>query len=84
MRRNHDGWWKVFGVLGFLIGIGMAIFSYLLYRKNQQYRDALISVSDQFPDEGQQARRAAWQSHHAPANQKTTEERLETQRIKEE
>ncbi len=84
MKRNHDGWWKLFGALGFLVGIGMAVLSYFLYQKNRRYRDALIAVSDQLPNDGPEVRRAEWQSHYAPANQKTTEERLETQRIKEE
>jgi len=84
MKRNYDGWWKLFGALGFLFGIAMTVLSWVLYQKNRRYRDALIAVSDQLPDDGPEARRAEWQSNYAPANQKTTEERLETQRIKEE
>ncbi len=84
-NRNHDGWWKVFGILGMLLGLVMTAAMFLLREKNKKYRDALIAMSDQFPEtEDAATRRAAWQSSHAPANRVTVEERLENQRVEEE
>ncbi len=84
MRRNNDGWWKAFGVLGVMIGIGMTMVSFLLYQKNRKYRDALILASEHIPDDSREARRAEWQSHYAPVNQRTTEEKLDDRRMVEE
>ena len=83
--RGNDGWWKVFGVLGFLFGILMTVFAFCQYQKNQKYRDALIALSDQLSEEETaKTRRTAWRSSQSPANRTTVEERLETQRIDEE
>ena len=80
--------WKVFGVLGLLFGAVMALVSLCLKQKNDEYRDALIDLSERFPGEEDAepdttARREDWQSAHAPSNRKTVEERLADQRIQE-
>lgn len=84
-EKKNDGWWKAFGALGILFGIAMTVVSFCLRQKNKKYRDALISLSDQLPEEETaDARRAAWRSSHAPAKRVTVEERLENQRVEEE
>ncbi len=71
--------------MGALFGMAMTVVSLCLREKNKRYRDALIAVSEQLPQESDaKMRRAAWQSHHAPAKRVTVEERLENQRIDEE
>lgn len=82
---KNDNWWKVFGILGVLFGMMMTVVALCLREKNKKYRDTLITISEQLPEENDaKARRAAWRSSHAPANRVTVEERLENQRVDEE
>ena len=84
-RQSASGWWKVFGILGIAFGLVMTVISACLQEKNRKYRDALIAISDQLPEEEDaKMRRAAWRSSQAPANRVTTEERLENNRGQEE
>lgn len=84
-QSGNDNWWKIFGILGVLFGIMMTVVSLCLREKNKRYRDALISMSEQLPEEeDRKTRRATWRSHHAPKNRITVEERLENQRVDEE
>ena len=84
-ESGNDGWWKAFGITGVLFGMLMTVVSLCLREKNKKYRDALITMSEQLPEEDDaKARRAAWRSFHAPANRITVEKRLENQRVEEE
>ncbi len=78
-RKGEATTWKVLGVLGLLAAGVFAFLSFCLKRKSDRYRDALIDLSDQIPDD--EDRRNQWQSAHAPANRKTVEERLTEQRV---
>lgn len=81
---NGVGFWKVLSILGILAAGFFAFVSYCLKKKNDQYRDMLISMSDEIPDDNfdeENSRR--WHRAHAPANRKTVEERLSDQRIQE-
>ncbi len=85
-RKDGSGFWKMLSFFWFLLAGGFAVLSFFLKQKNEEYRDALIEMSDILPPEGEEAadlRRKNWQSAHAPANRKTVEERLEEQRIQE-
>ncbi len=96
-RKNYEDWfcsegkggsaffWKLLGILGFLASGFFALLSFSLKQKNDRYRDMLISMSDQLPDEAEveAESRRRWQSAHAPANRKTVEERLAEQRVQE-
>lgn len=84
-HSRDDGWLKVFGALAFLFGMVMTVVAFSQHQKNKKYRDALIALSDQLPEEETAAsRRAAWRSSQSPANRATVEERLESQRVDEE
>lgn len=77
--------WKLLSVLGILAAGVFALISLSLKRKNDQYRDMLIDMSESLPDEEETEaeNRRRWQSAHAPANRKTVEERLADQRVQE-
>ena len=89
VQKETSSWpWKVLGVFGLLLSAVMAVIAWGMKKKNEEYRDALIRLSDQLPEEEWNAsdakqRRESWQSAHAPDNRKTVEERLEDQRIRE-
>lgn len=83
--KHNAEFWKFFAILGMLFGAVMTLVSLFFKKKNDEYRDALIELSERFPgEEGTEGRRESWQSAHAPANRKTVEERLAEQRIQEE
>lgn len=82
--RSGSGFWKALSVLGILAAALFAFMSYCLKKKNDQYRDMLISMSDEIPgDEFEEENSRQWHRAHAPANRKTVEERLSDQRIQE-
>ena len=86
VRRGDSRFWKMLSLFWFLLAGCFAALSFILKQKNDEYRDALIEMSDILPPEGEEAaelRRKDWQSAHAPANRKTVEERLEEQRVQE-
>lgn len=85
-RKTHKGrlcFWKAFGALGILFGLSMAIVSVMLKKKNDEYLEALIDLSDNFCEDDI-SDKDAWQSSHSPSRRKTVEERLSEQRIIEE
>lgn len=83
--RSSLRFWKVLSILGMLMAGVFAFISYCLKKKNDQYRDLLISMSDEIPgeDELEEENNRRWHRAHAPANRKTVEERLSDQRIQE-
>lgn len=82
--RDGSGFWKVLSVLGILAAAAFALVSFCLKKKNDQYRDMLISMSDEIPeDDFEEENSRRWHRAHAPANRKTVEERLSDQRIQE-
>ena len=94
-KRNTDEWigsggrsgagvWKTLSVLGFLAAAFFAFISYCLKKKNDQYRDMLITMSDEISGEDfEEESNRQWHRAYAPANRKTVEERLSDQRIQE-
>ena len=84
-NRESAAVWKVFSLIGMAFSIAFAILALILKRKNDVYMKALIDLSDQLPEEEDDTdSRSEWQSAHAPANQRTVEERLSEQRLQEE
>ncbi len=75
--------WKILGIFGTLFGILMGLCALFTAQKNQEYKDALIDLSDSFPEPDSEARKQDWQASNAPENRKTTEERLKDNRITE-
>lgn len=76
---------KTAATIGFLFGVGATAVAYITKKKNDEYREALIEMSDIIPGTpDEQTRRDNWRSSHSPENRKSVEERLEDQRIKEE
>ena len=76
---------KIFSLIGMVFSVAFAILALILKRKNDVYMKALIDLSDQLPEEEDDTdSRSEWQSAHAPANQRTVEERLSEQRLHEE
>lgn len=83
-NKNNIGL-KAAATLGFLFGAGATAVAYIIKKKNDEYREALIDMSDIMPGApDEQTRRDNWRSSHSPENRKSVEERLEDQRIKEE
>lgn len=83
-KKNNTGL-KAAAALGFIFGVGATAVAYITKKKNDEYREALIDMSDMMPGTpDEQARRDNWRSSHSPENRKSVEERLEDQRIKEE
>ena len=80
-----SGFWKALSVLGILAAGIFAFISFCLKKKNDQYRDLLISMSDEIPgdEELEEENERRWHRAHAPANRKTVEERLCDQRVQE-
>ena len=83
-NRESAAVWKIFSLIGMVFSVAFAILALILKRKNDVYMKALIDLSDQLPEEDDADSRSEWQSAHAPANQKTVEERLSEQRLHEE
>ena len=84
-NRESAAVWKIFSLIGMAFSVAFAILALILKRKNDVYMKALIDLSDQLPeDEDDTDSRSEWQSAHAPANQRTVEERLSEQRLHEE
>ena len=84
-NRESAAVWKIFSLIGMVFSVAFAILALILKRKNDVYMKALIDLSDQLPEEEDDTdSRSEWQSAHAPANQKTVEERLSEQRLHEE
>ena len=75
--------WKAFGALGILFGLAMAIVSVMLKKKNDEYLEALIDLSDNICEDDI-SDKEKWQSAHSPNRRRTVEERLSEQRIVEE
>ncbi len=96
-RKNTDEWlcsgehrenatfWKLLSILGFLAAGVFAFVSFCLKKKNDQYRDMMIAMSDEIPDEEEIEIETSrqWHRAHAPANRKTVEERFAEQRVQE-
>ncbi len=84
-RRGNATFWKLLSVLGILAAAFFAFVSLCLKKKNDQYRDMMIAMSDEIPDEEEIEIETSrqWHRAHAPANRKTVEERLADQRIQE-
>lgn len=84
-KRGNVTFWKVLSILGFLAAGLFAFVSFCLKKKNDQYRDMMIAMSDDIPDEEEieQETSRQWHRAHAPAKRKTVEERLADQRIQE-
>ena len=84
-NRDSAAVWKIFSLIGMVFSVAFAILALILKRKNDVYMKALIDLSDQLPEEEDDTdSRSEWQSAHAPANQRTVEERLSEQRLHEE
>lgn len=86
-KENKNRGLKAAAIAGFMFGVGASFTAYITKKKNDEYRDALIEMSDMLPDEYEteaQVRRNSWQSSHSPEKRKTAEERLKGQRINEE
>ncbi|MBO5364381.1 MAG: hypothetical protein J6A56_02835 [Clostridia bacterium] len=84
-KSGNTLFWKLLSILGFLAAGVFAFISLSFKKRNDQYRDMLISMSETLPDEEEidAENRRRWQSAHAPANRKTVEERLADQRVQE-
>ncbi len=84
-KSSSVAFWKVLSILGFLAAGLFAFVSFCLKKKNDQYRDMMIAMSDEIPDEEEIEIETSrqWHRAHAPANRKTVEERLADQRIQE-
>ena len=57
-RRESYGWqsaadgiWMLFGLLGLALGLLMTLTALCLQKKNREYRDALIDLSERLPGE---------------------------------
>ena len=84
-RHGKVTFWKMLSALGFLMAGLFAFISFCLKKKNDQYRDMMIAMSDEIPDEEEMEIESSrqWHRAHAPANRKTVEERLAEQRVQE-
>ena len=87
---RRGGVWKFMAALLFIIAAAMTVTAFMLKIKNNQYRDILIAESEKFPNSEEQEeelaeiRKRNWGRAHSMANKKSTEERLEDNRITEE
>lgn len=48
--RNESNFWKVIAAMGILIGVVMSIFAFTIKKKNDEYRDMLINLSEDLPE----------------------------------
>lgn len=88
--NRRGGAWKLIAAILFVALAATAVAAFMLKIKNNQYRDLLIEDSERFEatpeqeEEMAEIRRREWSRAHSMANKKTTEERLEENRIIEE
>ena len=63
----------------------MSVIALMLRKKNTEYRDALIELSDDFSDTEYDAkqRREEWQRAQSMGNRRTVEEQLSDRRVQE-
>ncbi len=82
--RNNSKvcFWKFFGALGFLFGIGMTFVALLLKKKNDEYMEALIDMSDSMLDD--EYTKEEWSNSNSLRNRKTVEEKMSDRRVEEE
>ncbi len=86
---KKGGIWKLVAIILFFAFVGMTVSAFLLKRKNDEYRDALIEESQNFPNTPEQElelkeiRKREWRRKHALKNRKTTEEIMAENRIEE-
>lgn len=84
---RRGGLWKMLAIIFFAAFTASAICALILKFKNNKYRDALIDVSERFPNTAEQEeelaeiRRREWGRANAPSNQMTNEERLSKNRV---
>ncbi len=84
---RRGGMWKLLSIVLFAAFVAMSIAALVLKFKKDEYRDALIDVSEKFPNSPEQEeelaeiRKREWSRAHAPANRMTDEERMEENRV---
>ncbi len=87
---RKKGVWKIAAVIFFLAFLGASAAAVAMKIKGDKYRDALIEISEQFPNTPEQEeelaeiRRREWSRSNAPSNRMTDEERLAENRVTEE
>lgn len=75
------GIWMLLGFLGLVFGLLMGLLSLSVQKKNREYRDALIHLSERFPvpednEPDETAHRRERQSAQPPHIRKTAEEEI--------
>lgn len=87
--NKRGGIWKVIAIILFFAFALMTVSAFLLKKKNDEYRNALIEESSNFPITPEQEielkeiRKREWRRKHALKNRKTTEERMAENRVEE-
>lgn len=87
---RKKGIWKLAAVIFFFAFIGMTVAAVAMKIKGDKYKDALIEISEQFPNSPEQEeelaeiRRREWSRANAPANRVSDEERIADNRVTEE
>lgn len=87
---RKGGIWKLVAAVFFVAFTLMSASAYLLKKKNKQYRDKIVEMSEDFPVSDEQKeelakiRQREWSKANSPANRVTDEERLSDNRVEEE
>lgn len=87
---KKGGIWKLAAVIFFFAFIAMAMASLCLKKKNKEYCDTIVTMSENFPNTEEQEeklseiRKRKWSKAHSLFNRKSDEERIAENRIIEE
>lgn len=78
--------WKIISAVALTFGIVMSVLAFLLKKKNNEYRNVIIDMSDDFSDDELEAcrRREEWRKNQSRQNRQPVEKQLEERRVDEE
>lgn len=78
--------WQIISAVALTFGIFMSVLVFLLKKKNNEYRNVIIDMSDDFSDDELEAcrRREEWRKNHSRQNRQPVEKQLEERRVDEE
>lgn len=73
---------KILSAVAVGLSVAVTIANIFLSLKNKAYKDALIDLSEQFPeDDGTNEKEERWRKAHSNQNRSTVEERLDNNRV---
>ena len=80
--KKRNKFLMILSAVTLAISVVVTIANVLLSMKNKVYKDALIDLSEQFPEDDEfDEKDKRWQQRHSNQNRTTVEERLDNNRV---